>query len=65
MCSMEDDRIARVGQAIEDLAAQSQAHPDAAGDHCAADRVADIWAMLAELDPELANRMAGYDTATE
>jgi hypothetical protein len=65
MCSMEDDRLARLGQAIDDLAAESQAQSRSTANDYAADRVADIWAMLADLDPELANRMAGYDTMPE
>jgi hypothetical protein len=60
MCSTTGDRLARLGQAIDDLAAASkeQTRTGAPGD--VADRLASVWAMLAELDPELARRLAGY-----
>jgi len=65
MCSTGDEQLARLGRAIDDLAADSQrqAHGDAA-DHVA-DRLADVWAMVAALDPELAKRLAGYYAAPE
>jgi hypothetical protein len=65
MCSTTGELLARLGQAIDDLAAESreQAHAAAAGD--VADRLAGAWAMLAELDPELAKRLAGYHAAPE
>jgi hypothetical protein len=59
MCSTDDERLTRLGQAIDDLAADAQARPSAADDDPAG-RVAHIWAMLAELDPALATRMARY-----
>jgi hypothetical protein len=65
MCSTGDERLTRLGQAIEDLAAAAQGQPHAAADDQAASRVADIWAMLAELDPELASRMARYHGTLE
>ena len=65
MCSTTGERLARLGQAIDDLAAESkaQARAGAAGD--VADRLAGAWAMLAELDPELARRLAGYHAPPE
>jgi hypothetical protein len=65
MCSTEDERLTRLGQAIEDLAADAQGQPPVTADEQAASRVADIWAMLAELDPELASRMARYHGTPE
>jgi hypothetical protein len=71
VCSTTADRIARICAAIEELAgrpgehdptsavASGMATPGAADDH-AADRVAEIWAMIAEVDPELAKRLPGY-----
>jgi hypothetical protein len=61
MCSTTGERLARLGRAIDELAADSreQARADAA------DRLADIWAMVAELDPELASRLPGYHAAPE
>jgi hypothetical protein len=54
------ERLARLDRAIEDLAADSAGRPHAAAAAQVADRLAGIWAMLAELDPELARRLAGY-----
>jgi hypothetical protein len=47
------DALARLGAAIDELAA-------AAGDEDITGRLADVWGMLAALDPELARRLAGY-----
>ncbi len=56
MCSMPDPRLALIGTAIDKLA------EDAAGE--GADtlhrRLAELWAMVAALDPELAQRLPGY-----
>jgi len=56
MCSMPDPRLALIGTAIDELA------EDAAGQ--GADtlhrRLAELWAMVAALDPELAQRLPGY-----
>jgi hypothetical protein len=67
MCSTAEDgrprpeadaaALDRLGSAIDELAG-------AAGDPqgpATAERLARVWGMLAELDPELARRMAGYD----
>jgi hypothetical protein len=63
MCSTDEGRLARLGQAIDDLAADSRTAA-AERDHVA-DRVAGIWALLAEIDPELASRLAGYYAAPD
>jgi hypothetical protein len=47
-------RIAEIGQAIEDLASGD------GGTEPIVARVAALWGELAELDPELARRLAGY-----
>jgi hypothetical protein len=56
MCSMPDPRLALIGAAIDELA------EDAAGE--GADtlhrRLAELWAMVAAVDPELAQRLPGY-----
>jgi hypothetical protein len=56
MCSMPDPRLALLGTAIDELAR------DAAG--AGADtldrRLAELWAMVAAVDPELAQRLPGY-----
>jgi hypothetical protein len=53
MCSTLADRLARIERAIDELAAES-------GTAEAADRLARLWQMVADLDPELSRRMAGY-----
>jgi hypothetical protein len=61
MCSTASERLARIGMAIDELAADSLA-PDRAGpDAGMQKRLARIWAMIAELDPELARRVPEYD----
>jgi hypothetical protein len=65
MCSITDSRLAMIGTAIDELAEAARAeaaHPRAALDASGtmAERVAGIWAMVAELDPGLARRLAQY-----
>jgi len=55
MCSTLADRLARIERAIDELAGES-------GTAEAADRLARLWQMVADLDPELSRRMAGYRT---
>jgi hypothetical protein len=64
MCSIPDARIALIGQAIDELAQEtrtgatgSAADGDTDG---VARRLAQIWAMVAELDPGLAARLPRY-----
>jgi hypothetical protein len=70
MCSTPVQRIAEFGQAIDELAAQSGAAE--AGDRQPNDarvndsddvviRLAELWAQLAELDPEVARRLPTYE----
>ena len=74
MCSTTADRIARICAAIEELAgcpgerdAVSVVAPGASdGTAChAADRLAAIWAMIADVDPGLAKRLPGYLEASD
>jgi hypothetical protein len=58
MCSTLADRLARIEQAIDELAAES-------GTAGVEDRLARLWQMVADLDPELSRRMAGYRGAEE
>jgi hypothetical protein len=74
MCSIPDARIALLGQAIDELAQQTGTGthrgvadgtgPDGgntdAGLEGVAQRLAAIWAMVAELDPGLAARLPRY-----
>jgi hypothetical protein len=77
MCSTSEQRLAEIGRAIDDLAAQAEAGAAGAADtgasttaargHKGADaeevmkRLADLWAKLAQLDPEVARRMPTYE----
>ena len=70
MSSMTDSRLAMIGTAIDELAEASRAAsgtpgpssipgaPDPSGSM--AERVARIWAMVADLDPGLAQRLSQY-----
>jgi hypothetical protein len=61
MCSTREDRIAKIGAAIDEVAAAARGgaagHADVSE---LADRLAGIWAMVAELDPVLAARLRAY-----
>jgi hypothetical protein len=55
------DRLGELGQAIEELAdAATLAGPGAT--EGMATHLAEVWQMVADLDPELARRLAGYET---
>jgi hypothetical protein len=61
MCSTRDAQIARLGEAIDDLAVTLRKTP--ASEACLGDvtaRLAGIWALIAELDPAVATRLRGY-----
>jgi len=61
VCSTRDARLARIGRAINEVAAAARAGVGAEpnlGD--LAGRLADIWAMVAEEDPALTARLRGY-----
>jgi hypothetical protein len=69
MCSNPEALLIRVCLAIDDLASRSvsreaRAAGDPGEDEIAA-RVAAVWAMVADADPELARRLPGYLSATE
>jgi hypothetical protein len=91
MCSTSVQRLAEIGRAIDDLAAQADANSREAGRAGAAGtagaagavdvpasafsergraddntdqvmrRLADLWAKLAQLDPEVAKRLPTYE----
>jgi hypothetical protein len=63
VCSTTSEQLAKIGRAIDELAADSRAPHGARSDATFEDRLAGIWAMVAELDPELARRMPSYDAA--
>jgi hypothetical protein len=62
MCSTREARIARIGAAIDEVAAAACA--GGAAGHAdvneLAARLTGIWAMVAELDPALAARLRSY-----
>jgi hypothetical protein len=62
MCSTTSERLARIGTAIDQLAADSLAPDRAGSDASMHKRLASIWAMVTELDPELARRVRKYGT---
>ena len=67
MCSNAEERLAEIWRAIDDLAAETLAKP-AIGKHRAeigdhdevVGKLAELWALLAELDPDIARRMPTY-----
>ena len=66
MCSITDPRLAMIGMAIDELAEAARAEaaclrPPLGTSETMAERVAGIWAMVAELDPGLAQRLAQYN----
>lgn len=74
MCSTPDTRIALIGQAIDELAEETRSGPRRAGEpgagpesnpHGVGQRLATIWAMIAELDPGLAERLPRYADPTD
>lgn len=63
MCSSDAGRVAEIGRAIDELAAQARAargtaQPDDEGQIAA--RLAELWSQIAELDPEMARRLPTY-----
>jgi hypothetical protein len=65
MCSTEA-RLARIGQAIDEVAAAVSAGGTSGAElDDLAERLARIWAMLAEIDPALARRLRGYAAPTD
>ncbi len=79
MCSITAAQLARIIRAIEELAGHPGAGEvtadagqasaadggQAAADRDLAARLAAVWAMVAEADPELAKRVQGYLDAAD
>jgi hypothetical protein len=55
----DEARLARISEAIDQLAADAASGADGDAEQSAG-RLAAIWAMLAEADPGLAQRLPGY-----
>lgn len=63
MCSSAAQRIAEIGRAIDDLAGDAGRTAGDADPIVA--RLAELWALVAELDPEMAKRLAGYQSLSD
>ena len=57
MCSIDESALRRVAEAIDRLEAD-RGNPDAADLEA---RVAAVWSMVGEIDPELARLASGYE----
>ena len=65
MCSTREARLARLRAAIDEVALAARADPAGHADpEELAERLAGLWAMIAELDPGLATRLRGYCPGT-
>jgi hypothetical protein len=62
VCSTPEAALDELARAIDELAAASGA--DEAAGHLA-ERIARLWGMIAELDPELARRRSAYEQAPD
>ena len=60
MCSTREARLAKINAAIDEVAAAARGSGGHADMYELADRVADIWAMVADLDPTLTAHLRGY-----
>ena len=56
VCSIDESALRRVAEAIDQLDADRQSADPAA----LAARIAAVWAMVREIDPELARLASGY-----
>ncbi len=63
MSSTADAQLALLGAAIDELAEVARTAAGGAEDAAVAQRLAVLWAMVADLDPGLAQRLPGYATA--
>ena len=60
VCSTTGDAIDRIAAAIDQLASDAQAAKGTAGESELTTRVAALWLMVSDLDPELARRTLRY-----
>ena len=65
MCSKTGDAIERIAAAIDQLASDAKGSEGALGQHELATRVASLWQMISDLDPELARRARGYSAPAD
>jgi hypothetical protein len=62
VCSIPDAALGSLARAIDELAADSH---DGATPAQVAERIARIWGMVTDLDPELARRRSGYEETAD
>jgi hypothetical protein len=60
VCSNTGDAIDRIAAAIDQLASDAQDAKAGVGEDELATRVATLWQMVSDLDPELARRARRY-----
>jgi hypothetical protein len=60
VCSITGDAIDRITAAIDQLASDARDARAGAGEDELATRVATLWQMVSDLDPELARRAQRY-----
>jgi hypothetical protein len=60
VCSNTGDAIERIAAAIDQLARDAREADGTAGKNELTARVATLWQMVSDLDPELARRTRGY-----
>ena len=56
VCSIDESALRRVAEAIDQLDADRKSADPA----CLEARIAEVWAMVREMDPELARLVAKY-----
>ena len=61
MCSIDEAALSRVAQAIDQLEADRRA----AGAADLEARIAAVWSMVREIDPELARLVSGYESPAD
>ena len=65
MCSTPGDAIDRIAAAIDQLALDARNGGDSAFDGEMAARIAGLWEMISDLDPDLARRALRYTTPAD
>ena len=60
VCSITGDAIGRIADAIDQLASDALGESGQTDQGALAARIADVWAMISALDPELARRRREY-----
>ena len=65
VCSNTGDEIERIAAAIDQLASDAKGGEGVLSEHELALRIASLWQMVSDLDPELARRARGYTTPAD